>query len=144
MASYRIGELAKRAGVPTTTVRYYERRGLLHPSARVGSGNYRSYSEHQLERLRFIRAAQASGFVLDDIATLLGLRDGATEPCPDVQRLIEDRLADVAGRLADLKRVAGVLEKSLRLCREQEKGGHCEVIDTLSVASKPTKRSRPA
>lgn len=137
---YTIGQLAKEAGVPTTTVRYYERRGLLRPPSRVGSGKYRSYGEDDLEQLRFIRAAQAAGFVLEDVATLLGLRDGNTTPCKEVQTLIETRLGDVAQRVADLQRVEGVLKKSLRMCRQKERTGHCDVIDTLSVVSGRRKR----
>lgn len=137
---YTIGRLASAAGVPTTTVRYYERRGLLRPSARTGSGQYRSYSEAELERLRFIRAAQASGFILEDIAALLALRDGETEPCKEVQNLIEERLADVAQRITDLERVERVLKASLRMCRQHEREGRCEVIDTLSVASGGARR----
>jgi DNA-binding transcriptional MerR regulator len=57
-ASYTVGRLAIAAGVPTTTVRYYERRGLLQPALRLGSGSYRTYGEPELERLRFIRSAQ--------------------------------------------------------------------------------------
>ncbi len=138
---YTIGQLAREASVPTTTVRYYERRGLLRPSTRVGSGKYRRYGDDELEQLRFIRAAQATGFALDDVATLLGLRDGSTEPCRDVQQLIEGRLTNVAERVSDLKRVEGVLRKSLRMCRQKEKTGHCEVIDTLSVAFRGRKKS---
>ena len=66
---YTIGQLAKEANVPTSTVRYYERVGHLQPDGR-SSGNYRVYSPAALKRLRFIRAAQATGFTLDDITTL--------------------------------------------------------------------------
>ncbi len=138
--SYKIGQLAKQAGVPTTTVRYYERRGLLRPAARAGSGAYRTYGDDELEQLRFIRAAQASGFALDDAGILLGLRDGQTTPCKEVQVLIETRLGDVERRVADLQRVEGVLKKSLRICRQKERTGSCEVIDTLSVTSGRRKR----
>lgn len=137
---YTIGQLAKEAGIPTTTVRYYERRGLVSPATRVGPGAYRRYGDDELEQLRFVRAAQASGFALDDVATLLGLRDGQTTPCKEVQDLIETRLGDVAERVTDLKRVEGVLKKSLRMCRDKERTGRCEVIDTLSVASRRRKR----
>lgn len=140
-AGYTIGQLAKEVGVPTTTVRYYERRGLLRPATRVGSGAYRRYGEDEVEQLRFIRAAQATGFGLDDVATLLGLRDGQTTPCKEVQTLIEVRLGDVAQRVTDLKRVESVLKKSLRMCRQKERTGRCDVIDTLSVASKRSKRT---
>ena len=53
-----IGQLAKAIDVPTSTVRFYEREGLRKPSARSAS-NYRLYTKWDLERLRFIRAAQA-------------------------------------------------------------------------------------
>ena len=66
MQSIGIGTLAKRAGVRVDTVRYYERNGLLSPSARLASG-YRRYSELEVARLRFIRGAQALGFSLKEI-----------------------------------------------------------------------------
>ena len=67
-----IGELAAEAGVPASTVRYYERAGLLRPSSRSPS-NCRLYSEQELERPRFIRAAQATGFTLENVKSLLRL-----------------------------------------------------------------------
>lgn len=129
---FTIGQLAAAAGVPTTTVRYYERRALLGPAARLGSGHYRSYGDEELERLRFIRAAQATGFSLQDVAALLGLRDGASEPCKEVQDLIEKRLGDVGRRLEDLRHVEKVLKASLKLCRRYEKTGRCEVMSALA------------
>ncbi|MCC7196385.1 MAG: MerR family transcriptional regulator [Gemmatimonadaceae bacterium] len=140
---FTIGQLASAVGVPTTTVRYYERRGLLAPATRTGSGNYRTYGNDEVERLRFVRAAQASGFALEDVARLLAFRDGRTPPCREVQDLIESRLNDVAERLCGLARVERVLKASLKLCRQNERGGRCEVIDTLTVAavgSKPCRR----
>ena len=134
-ASYTIGALARAAAVPTTTLRYYERRGLLRPAARSGSGHYRSYGDAELGRLRFIRAAQASGFALEDVETLLGLRDGQTAPCREVQDLIENRLSDLAARLNDLARVERVLKASLKLCRQNERRGRCAAIDTLATAA---------
>lgn len=136
---YSIGQLAHAAGVPTSTLRYYERAGLLRPAGRAG-GNYRAYGLDELERLRFIRAAQASGFSLKDVATMLSLRDGTSEPCKDVQEVIRARLDDVAARAKDLRRVERVLGESLRMCREHEREGRCEVIEKLSG---PTARKRP-
>ena len=64
-ATYTIGRLAKAADVPVSTVRYYEQRGLMEPDERTRS-SYRIYSPEALRRLRFIRAAQSSGFTLKD------------------------------------------------------------------------------
>ena len=142
--SLTIGQLAQAAGVPTTTVRYYERRMLLRPAARSGSGNYRNYGAQELERLCFIRAAQGSGFALEDVATLLSLRDGETEPCKEVQHLIEERLGGVGQRLKNLEHVERVLKTSLKKCRQHEREGRCEVINTLSVASSRARARRRA
>ena len=101
---FTIGELASAASVPTSTVRYYERAGLLRPSARSAS-NYRLYSPEDLERLRFIRAAQATGFTLEHVTQLL-----KPAACGKVQTLIEERLAQVAERMKALRHVQRVLQ----------------------------------
>lgn len=134
MDAFTIGQLAKEAGVPTSTVRYYERIGLVAPEGR-SSGNYRVYTTQALERLRFIRAAQATGFTLDDVTALLNLRDGTTAPCKEVQTLVEDRLADTEQRLQDLRHVQSVLKASLNMCRRSERTGRCHVIDDLTAAA---------
>lgn len=69
-----IGQLARQAGVPIDTVRYYERQQLL-PTAARSAGGYRIFGEQDLRRLRFIRRAKALGFSLDEIGELLSLSD---------------------------------------------------------------------
>jgi DNA-binding transcriptional MerR regulator len=64
-----IGELARRAGVATSAVRYYERRGLLRPDAR--SAGQRRYRPATLRRLVFIGMLQDTGLSLDDIAGIM-------------------------------------------------------------------------
>src|SRR4051812_588648 len=102
MDSMGIGAIAKRAGVSTDTVRYYERNGLLAPQARLASG-YRRYGGLQLARLRFIRRAQDLGFTLKEVRELMSLsqqRDVAR-----VKRAAQRRLADVEQRITSLERV---------------------------------------
>jgi len=125
-----ISQLARAAQVPTTTVRYYERIGLLAPDDR-SQGNYRLYNQRSLRRLQFIRTAQAIGFTLQNVQLLLGSRNGATPSCADVQGMIEDRLAEVEGRLTDLRHVQKVLRSSLRKCRRARRPGCCHGIDSL-------------
>ncbi len=125
-----IGELAKAAGVPISTVRYYERRRLLRPSGRSAS-NYRLYSDEDLERLRFIRGAQATGFTLEDVTKLL-----RPAPCGKVQGLIEERLTQLAGRMKELRHVQKVLRASLRECHEHEETGRCHVVDELTATAR--------
>ncbi len=125
-AAMTIGALARAAGVATSTVRYYERAGLLRPRSR-SAGNYRLYSAEDLQRLRFIRAGQATGFTLDDITHLL-----RPTSCQRVQRLIQDRLGTVEERMKELRHVRQVLRRSLAQCLEHEATGRCEVVADLS------------
>jgi len=129
-----IGELAESAGVPSSTVRYYERAKLLGASRRSRS-NYRLYDDTALERLRFIRAAQAIGLTLRDVSRLL-----RPAPCEKVQALIEARLEEVRRRMRELRHVQKVLKASLKLCREHEESGRCAVVEELSASSR---RNRP-
>jgi MerR family mercuric resistance operon transcriptional regulator len=113
--SYTIGQLARAAGVPTSTIRFYERQELLKPDARTRS-NYRTYSARTVERLKFIRAAQATGFNLKDIKEMLTLTYADDPPCAEVASLIDHRLQDVKERLRELKRVARALTVARESC----------------------------
>ena len=130
-SQYTIGQLAGAVSVPTSTVRYYERCGLVEPDRRTES-NYRVYGEPALERMRFILAAKAHGFTLEDIRTLLDHRDGRRDSCEHVQRLLEDRLAGLETRLAQLHEVQSVLHASLEQCRAAVPDGKCRTMESLN------------
>src|SRR3954471_19542657 len=130
MQGNSIGQLARAAGVATSTVRFYERRGLLKPDFR-SDGNYRQYSPAALERLRFIRACQAAGFTLKDVQALLELAYSAGAPCDDVLTLARNRLADVRQKIKDLRRVERSLARSLELCCQGEQGDLCGQVGRL-------------
>ena len=131
---YTISQLAKAAEVPTTTVRYYERIRLVEPEDR-SQGNYRLYSDESLSKLKFVRAAQAIGFTLEDVKALLGIHGGRTPSCDEVQMLIEERLADIEKRLKDLRHVKRVLNSSLKKCLDSKQNENCQVIETLRSTS---------
>ena len=127
---FTISQLAQAAEVPTTTVRYYERIGLVKPEDR-SHGNYRLYSDESLSKLKFIRAAQATGFTLDDVKALFSDDVGGTPTCGSVQGLIEDRLANIEKRLRDLRHVRRVLKLALEKCRKQKNSDCCHVVEGL-------------
>jgi len=131
---YTISQLAHAADIPTTTVRYYERVGLVEPEDR-SAGNYRLYSEESLRKLKFIRAAQATGFTLDDVKALLSTASNTAASCREVQSLVENRLAEVDQRLKDLRHVQRVLKASLEKCKHTEQVDCCHVIETLRETS---------
>ena len=142
--TYTIGRLAKAAEVPISTVRYYEQRGLLEPDQRTRA-SYRIYTAEGLKRLRFIKAAQSSGFTLEDIRMLLDLRDGAADPCGEVREVVAKRLGTVGTQLRELRRVERVLKETLAWCDKPRAQGCCPAIEGLeAAASKGSKPSPPS
>ncbi len=107
----RISELAESAGVPTSTVRYYERVGLLSPPERTAAG-YRDYGEDAAARLLFIARARRMGLSCDQVTSLLPVwastNCGATQE--RVTRLIEDKQAEIADRIAELEAFSAQLD----------------------------------
>ncbi|MCB5177878.1 MerR family transcriptional regulator [Streptomyces antimicrobicus] len=103
----RIGELARRAGTTTRTLRYYESRGLL--TARRSGNGYRSYDEEDLRLLRQIRTLQDFGFDLEETRPFVDcLRAGhpAGDSCPASLAVYRRKLAELdelLGRLADVR-----------------------------------------
>ena len=144
--TYTIGRLAAAAGVPTSTVRFYERRGLLTPDARSAGGNYRRYGDAALRRLRFIRAAQATGFSLKGVQELLELAYGDGPPCDDVLSLANKRLAEVRQKIKELRAVERLLAGAVdNCCRTDE--DLCVQVNRLrgngDAACRPSKKSAP-
>ena len=132
----RIGELSRRSGVPTTALRYYEQLGLLVPPERTESG-YRSYGPDAVDRLGFIRAAQAVGLTLAEVGQVIGVRDAGDAPCRVVTELIERRLAEVKARIAELRRLEGELARLAKRAqrlepRDCDPSGICHVIPAAS------------
>ena len=102
MTDLLISQLAERAGVPTTTLRFYESAGLL-PAGRTPSG-YRVYDEEAVQRLGFITAAKRLGLPIEEIAGLL--RVWADGSCTQVRDSLRPRLA---ARIAEAEQRVGEL-----------------------------------
>lgn len=113
-----IGELADTAGLPSQTIRFYERRGLLHEPVR-GANRYRIYDESTLTRLSFIHTSQAAGLTLAEIGSVIDLRDHGNVPCTHVASLLDNKLADVRTRIRSLAvleaELETIIERSHRL-----------------------------
>jgi DNA-binding transcriptional MerR regulator len=108
----RISELADRVGVPTSTVRYYERIGLLGVPARTGSG-YRDYGEDSATHLLFVHRARRMGLSCEQIADLLPIWGGAncTAAHARVGRLIDEKQAEISERINELAEFARQLHE---------------------------------
>jgi DNA-binding transcriptional MerR regulator len=122
--------MAGRAGVPAKTIRFWEHQALLPPPARTPAG-YRDYDSAILERLAFIRHAQAAGLTLEHIRQVLVIRDGGRPPCVHVTGLIDRRLGEVEARLAQLSRARDQLVMLAGRAAAQDPAdcqGYCSII----------------
>lgn len=141
MEALTIGALAQHAGVGVETVRFYERRGLVRrpPRPRIG---YRTYPEDTVGRIRFIRNAQALGFTLLEIISLLQLRVTAGTSCAAVRARAAAKLADVEQRMANLNRIRGALQKLVAACPGRGALTSCTILEILDspAESIPLKR----
>ena len=113
-----IGQVADALGIPTRTIRFYERKGLVPEPQRADNG-YRVYDNTTLARLGFIRSAQAAGLTLAEIVSIIHVRDDGSAPCSHVDALLETKLADVRARrrhLAELEsELVQLLDRSSHL-----------------------------
>ncbi len=100
-----IGGLARRTGVATSALRYYERIGLLSPAERVGQR--RHYPPSSAERVALIRLCQDAGFTLAEIGQLL---DGWSRAWG---RLAERKIAELDARIADAQRAKKLITHAL-------------------------------
>ena len=102
MVVVKIGELADLAGVTTKTIRYYESIGLIAEPERTDSG-YRDYGVEGVERLRFVRDAQATGLSLAEISSVLELKDTGSTSCSHTAALLERHMADLDEQILRLQ-----------------------------------------
>jgi DNA-binding transcriptional MerR regulator len=108
-----IGELARRTGIPTKTIRYYEQIGILPKVSRTPSG-FRDYEEDALDRLEFIKKAKDLGLTLADIREIFHVRDHGTSPCPYVVHLLDHKIEELARRISGMQTLRDELAKVRR------------------------------
>ena len=130
-SSLTIGTVAKRAGVPIDTIRYYEREGLLPEPLRRASG-YRSYNETAVSRLRFIRRAKDLGFTLEEIRDLLALSSDRSGGVRAVRKRAEQRLASIEARIAELVRIRKGLQQLIQACPGHGDPEQCPILRALA------------
>lgn len=129
---FSIGNLADLTGCKVVTIRYYERIGML-PEPRRSAGGHRIYDSLHLERLAFIRKARELGFPLESVRGLLALSERPdNSPCAEVDSITTARLAEVRGKIGDLRALEHTLERLLSQC------GHttvdqCRILDAFRI-----------
>jgi MerR family mercuric resistance operon transcriptional regulator len=130
-----IGEVARRTGLSIHAIRFYESQRILREPARTESG-YRVYSAEAVEDLKFVRKTQELGFSLKEIRELLVLKRRGAEACAHVKALLEEKLAQVRSKKAELEAMEGELSRALAGCRAELRRRNPEPHDPCPVLAK--------
>lgn len=145
----KIGEVARLAGVPAKTLRYYEDIGLVSPAGRTAAG-YRIYGWRELERIEFVRHAKLMGLRLEQIRELLevaeeGMPGGVLQ---HLDELLEQKLEETERRMNELQafrrrlleyrqRASAVEERELCRCAEQKESEFCGCVSAATGGTVP-------
>jgi len=132
MKPLTIGKVAGLSGVGVETVRFYEREGLLEAPPRSESG-YRQYPPEAVGRIRFTKRAKALGFTLREIRELLRLRMAPDTACADIRRRAAAKVEDIEGRIRDLRRMKGALERLQCACKGAGPTSDCPILEYLKT-----------
>ncbi|HKS28111.1 MAG TPA: heavy metal-responsive transcriptional regulator [Pyrinomonadaceae bacterium] len=130
----RIGEVSKRSGIGIEALRFYEKSGLLDKPSRTYSG-YRVYGPEILDRLAFIKRAQALGFSLDEIRRIVDDARRGESPCDEVREIVSRRLEELDERMRELRRYRKELAETLEEWNKVGRApGHiCGLIESSHV-----------
>lgn len=137
MKYYKIGELAKQAGIHSTTVRYYEKIGILPKPVLNGAG-YRLYDDYAVRTARFIMRAKELGFSLKEISELLSHRFSENNPkkfnkdsCGCVKTMAEFKIIELDNKISSLIKLKERLIELKNKCVKNEDGDICPIISIL-------------
>lgn len=132
MPAMTIAALARAGGVGVETVRYYQRRGLMHEPPRPEGpglgGRVRRYGEDDVRRLRFIKSAQTAGFTLEEIGELLAL--DSTYDRTRARDLARRRIAALDAKIGELTAARVALARLADACSSAP-NGPCPIISAF-------------
>ena len=126
----KIGDAAKRSGVPAKTIRYYESVGLIEPATREDNG-YRAYSETDIHTLRFISRARGLGFTVKDVAMLLALYRDSSRASADVKAVAARHVDRIDEKIAELQSMRQTLLHLIDRCHGDDRPD-CPILADLA------------
>lgn len=126
----QIGELAKTSGVNAKMIRHYESIGLIAKASRT-DGGYRTYSETDVQFLRFIKRARGLGFSMKEIKKLLSLWKNKSRSSQDVKALTSLHVKNLELKIQEMQEMVQNLKKLSQNCHGDHRP-HCPIIESLS------------
>ena len=129
---YLIKDLATLSGLSTDTIRFYEKRKLLHPSFR-GDNNYRYYDENILKRIIFIKRCRSLDLSLNEIERLIELEQNPQQSCHEVNNMIDLHIQQTTDKIKELKNFKTQLQSLRSSCNKSNQIMDCEILKRLEA-----------
>ena len=123
-----IGDVAAAADLPAKTIRHYEDIGLIRPAR--GANGYRSFSESDIHKLKFLGRARALGFSIEDCRVLLALYEDDKRASSEVKKIAKRHLAEIESKIADLAAMRDTLTHLVDTCAGDSRPD-CPILEDL-------------
>ena len=114
-----IGDVARKAGLPPKTIRYYEDIGLIKPLR--DTNGYRAFRDSDIHKLAFLGRSRALGFTIEDCRNLLALWEDKDRASGDVRAIAKEHLSQIETKIADLQAMRDTLSDLVRDCAGDRK-----------------------
>jgi Cu(I)-responsive transcriptional regulator len=123
-----IGDVARRAGLPPKTIRYYEEIGLIRPGR--SANGYRAFRERDVHLLTFLGRARSLGFSIEDCRALLDLWEDDGRASAEVKAIAQGQLSEIDRRIADLRAMRDTLSDLVNRCAGDDRPD-CPILRSL-------------
>ena len=140
--SYSIGDMSRETGLSVSTLRYYEKLGLLAPVPR-SAGNIRQYGEADLERLRMLECLKNTGMALKDIRTFFSWCDEGDATLPARYQMFLERRAETLRQISLLQKELRHIEYKCEFYRRALQYGSTEAAEVQRFAREFPYRELP-
>lgn len=131
----KIGELAKKTGLTTDAIRFYEKSGLIKGPSRSATG-YREFSTDTAATIEFISHCRSLDIPISEIKKLLNVRSGSAKSCREANQVIDEQLSNLRARIKELKRLEKNLSELRYVCNAELEPKSCAIIQSLERARK--------
>ena len=125
-----ISDVAKKTGLTSKAIRFYEEKGVVTPPSR-GDNGYRHYAAHHIDELNLLRQARQVGFTLEECRELVTLFNDPARHSADVKARTLQKVADIERHIAELQTMREQLLALAASCPGDD-SADCPIIDNLS------------
>ncbi|MBV1886194.1 MAG: Cu(I)-responsive transcriptional regulator [Parvibaculaceae bacterium] len=126
-----IGEVSRRTGVPSKTIRYYEEIELVPAPAR-GDNGYRQYTDRNINVLDFVSRSRSLGFTVEECRNLLALYEDRGRASADVRAIAKSHIAHIDAKLKELAAMRSTLSTLVDKCHGDDRPD-CPILEELAA-----------